>query len=357
MTIVEGQIESLKKLKEILIQNGITRFNSIGDINNFLGNYESEKEEISKQIEHILELEIKNLQSDLIRLQQYYDGLKGKEKAALNYEISYLKEKRYLIKKGNNIIKTIFFSPLLITLKFKISSREKNYEKIIRKKTKAAELDVTKTKNILDDYLENKKNIILERCLPGHEKLAFTKDIVDGLYSLIAGAVGENLVVKELQKLSDNCVLFNDYSLKFDPPIYNRKEGDRIYSIQLDHLLVTNSGLFVLETKNWSKQSVQSLDLRSPVEQIKRTSYALFVLLNRESEYNHIDLYDHHWGDKKIPLRNIIVMIHEKPKEEFKFAKVLTLNELNGYISYFEPIFSDEEVKSISDYLRIRMNK
>ena len=47
MTIVEGQIESLKKLKEILDQNGITRFNSIGEIDNFIKNYDFEKKKIS----------------------------------------------------------------------------------------------------------------------------------------------------------------------------------------------------------------------------------------------------------------------------------------------------------------------
>ena len=40
MTIVEGQIESLKKIKEILDQNGITRFNSIADISEFIKNYQ-----------------------------------------------------------------------------------------------------------------------------------------------------------------------------------------------------------------------------------------------------------------------------------------------------------------------------
>ena len=42
MTIVVGKIEPLKKLKVILNDNGITRFNSIGEINEFLKNYESE---------------------------------------------------------------------------------------------------------------------------------------------------------------------------------------------------------------------------------------------------------------------------------------------------------------------------
>ena len=48
MTIVVGKIEPLKKLKETLNDNGITRFSSIGEINEFLKNYESEKNEIPK---------------------------------------------------------------------------------------------------------------------------------------------------------------------------------------------------------------------------------------------------------------------------------------------------------------------
>ena len=81
------------------------------------------------------------------------------------------------------------------------------------------------------------------------------------------------------------------------------------------------------------------------------------MLLNSESEYNDINLNSHHWGNKQIPIRNIIVMINEKPKEKFKYVKVKSVSELNGYITYFDPIFNDAEVKSISDYLRnFRMN-
>ena len=76
MTIVEGQIEPLKKLKEILIKKGITGFNSIGSINKFLKNYDSEKNKIPKDIESKLDLEVKNLQSSLLKHQQFYDDLK-----------------------------------------------------------------------------------------------------------------------------------------------------------------------------------------------------------------------------------------------------------------------------------------
>ncbi|MDB9800159.1 NERD domain-containing protein, partial [bacterium] len=207
----------------------------------------------------------------------------------------------------------------------------------------------------LEYYLEKKEKIILERGSQDTKELAFTKEVVEELYNLIAGAVGENLVVKEIQKLPDEYFLFNNFSMEFNPPIFNRKENDRIYSIQIDHLLVSNSGIFILETKNWSKESIKNLDLRSPIKQITRTSYALFVLLNSESEYDDINLHDHHWGNKQIPIRNIIVMINEKPNEKFKYVKVKTLNELNGYVTYFEPIFNNAEVESISNYLRSNM--
>ena len=354
MTIVEGQIEPLKKLKEILIKKGITRFNSIGSINKFLKNYDSEKNKIPQDIEYKLDLEIKSLQSSLDKHQQFYDDLKVETTNKANIRLKSLQDKFELVKEKRNksLIGKMFFFPQFTTLKIKISNLENNFEKIIHSKTHTSEHEVIKTKNKVEHYLDNKDKIILERSSVCYEELAYTKEVLEGLYTLIAGAIGENSVVKELQKLSGKYVLINDFSKKFNPPIYNRKENDRICSIQIDHLLIANSGIFILETKNWSKKSIQNLDLRSPIKQIMRTSYALFVLSNSESEYNDINLNSHHWGNKQIPIRSIIVMTNGKPNEKFKYVKVVSLNELNGYITYFDPIFSDEEVKNISDYLR-----
>lgn len=292
MTIVSGKIEPLKKLKEILNENGITRFNSIGEINTFIKNYDSEKKEIPKTIKNSLDEEIKQLEET---------------------------SKQAIEKSNKNLFNKILFYLKVKILTDKKLTLEKNYEKVIS-----------------------------TRCMESYRELDFTKDIIDGLYTLIAGAIGENSVVNELKKLSDNYYLINDFSVEFNPPIYNKKENDRIFSVQIDHLLICQSGVFLLETKNWSKKSIKNLDLRSPVEQILRTSYALFVLLNSES---NISLARHHWGSKKISIRNIIVMTNEKPKEEFKHVKVLSLNKLNGYIKYFDHIFSEAEVENIFNYL------
>jgi len=355
MTIVVGQIEPLKKLKEILSKNGIAKFNSIGEINKFIKNYEAEKKEIPSIVENSLDEEIKNLHSSQIKSQEIYDDLKAATLNELNLEIKRLEEvsRRAVVISNINLLYKILYYLNIKILANKKSYLEKNAEKIVRQKTHTAEHEVIKVKNELNDYVVNRGKIISGRCEESYKELDSTKKVVDGLYTLIAGAIGENAVVNELQKLSDSHYLINDFSLEFDPPIYNKKEDDRIFSIQIDHLLICPSGVFLLETKNWGKQSLNNLDLRSPVEQILRTSYALFVLLNSESRFNKITLARHHWGSKKIPIRNVIIMTNEKPKEEFKHVKVLAVNELNGYVKYFDQIFNEAEVKSVFDYLKI----
>lgn len=80
-------------------------------------------------------------------------------------------------------------------------------------------------------------------------------------------------------------------------------------------------------------------------DQIRRSNYALFKILS-----GNLKLSKHHWGEKKIPIRNLIVLINEKPREEFLHVKVLTLRELTGYIEYFNTSFSNNETQRIADY-------
>lgn len=356
MTIVKGQIEPLKKLRDTLDKNGIIRFNSITEINEFLKGYDSERSAIPKNIASALDNEIKELETGLAECKKTYEKSKEDSKNEINSEISSLavKLEQQIEKRNKNIFNKIFFYLHVKALARKKSKLEKNIDKIIHKKVRVSEKEVIRAKGKLGNITGNKDKIISDRCAKSYKEIDDTKEVIDGLYSLIAGAVGENSVVKELQKLSDEYYLINDFSIKFNPPIFNRKENDKIFSIQIDHLLICNSGVYILETKNWSEQSIQNIDLRSPVKQIKRTSYALFVLLNSDSKYNDIELERHHWGNKKIPIRSLIVMVNGKPKEEFKHVKILSLNELNGYIKYFDPVFNDAEVKSIYDYLRFK---
>jgi hypothetical protein len=357
MAVIEGQIEPLKKLKEKLRQNGITRFGSIGEINDFIKNYDAEKNAIPKEIENELDSEINQLHIDLARYQRDYEDLKNDVTSETHFEIKELEIKLKLTreKSSKSLIYKILCYPKTKVFLNKKAYLESDFENIVSKKTHFAEVEIFAIKEKLNDYTANRDALISKRCVKSSQELESTKEVVDSLYNLIAGAIGENLVIKEVQKLSDSFHLFNDFSLEFNPPIYNKNEDDRIYSIQIDHLLVCGAGIFILETKNWGKHSLKNLDLRSPVKQILRSSYALFVLLNSQSEQSNINLEPHHWGSKQIPIRNLIVMTNAKPKEEFKHVKVLSLKELNRYVTYFDPIFNGAEIESICDYLRTRM--
>jgi hypothetical protein len=151
-----------------------------------------------------------------------------------------------------------------------------------------------------------------------------------------------------LEKLSDDYILINDFSYTFERPLYHKEQKTKINTIQIDHVIVSPAGVFLIETKNWSKESVQNLSLRSPIAQIQRTSFALFILLNRTANFKIIP---HHWGERKIPIKSLIVMINNKPAAEFQYVKVLTLNELLGYIKHFKPSLTTEGVQEIADYL------
>jgi predicted XRE-type DNA-binding protein len=177
------------------------------------------------------------------------------------------------------------------------------------------------------------------------------KTVIDRISSHIYGAIGEQKVVHTLESLSDDYFLINDFAVSFSPAIYHKKQQEYIKSIQIDHVLVAPSGIFLIETKNWSEASLDNISLRSPVEQLRRSGFAFFTLLNNDKRHVPLFLNKHHWGDKKIPIKSLIVFINSKPKEEFKFVKILTLKELTGYIQYFEPVFSVEETRHVAEFL------
>ena len=354
MALVYGQIDTLKQIRRTLNEKGIRRFNSTGDLKTFIKNYENEKEEIFFKIEHDFELELDVLEVKGTILQRNYDTLKNNTETKHKTRISKLRQKcEHLssIRAKNAIMELAHWYQLqfLLGVKFIL---EKSFNLIIRIKTNKSRKSLNEIKEEINALAANRQSIISSRCESRFKELEYTKNVVTDLNPLIAGAIGENLVQKELEKLSDSCVLFNDFSLAFNKPIYNKKENDRIFIIQIDHLLVTNAGIFNIETKNWSKESIARLDMRSPISQIRRSSYALFVILNSsEQGASHI-LKSHHWGEKKIPIKNIVAMINNKPKGEFKYVTIKKLKELNGYIDSFEPIFDDAEVSRIAEHLR-----
>ena len=352
MTIVHGQIESLKKIRATLNQHGIYRFDSLGDIDYFQRNYAFEKSEVVRTIKEDIELEMQVLQRTKEETENYLELLTAEVTTNLDYRLNILEKKLGLLETSTNRGFSVFIDDFkFVIYRWRRSWLKKTYDLKLRLKTRSTVKQLLKTNKLLTAYATKREEMISTRSGPKLKELATAKKVVDDLYPRIAGAIGEYKVMRELEKLSDEFVLFNDFYLVFDPPIYNKKENQIIRSIQLDHLLVCTGGIFAIETKNWSKESVEKLDLRSPVDQMIRNSFALWNVLNSRSEKNTFRLKRHHWGEKELSVRNLVVMINHKPSVRFKYVKVLNLNELNNYICYFDPIYTGHEVKEICAFL------
>lgn len=350
-------IGSLTTLKSNLEKNNIHDFKSLNEVITFQKSYTTLRQQLISYHENLIEQEKHTLNIDLPILHKEVElqRLKAIQRFTAN-----LDKLKYQLQLLNNIKSTNFFQKLFIGLK------HWNYKNKIKRKECSFEKDVERSLvKILDEY-SFKNNRFQFISNPFNEAVSISsqlsiseidkkKEIIDRLNSFIYGALGEQKVVKTLETLSDEYYLINDFDVSFSKAIYNRQENDYIKSVQIDHILVGPPGIFLIETKNWSEKSINSVNLRSPVEQIKRTSFALFYMLNNESSSNKLQLNKHHWGSKKISIKNLIVLINSKPKEEFQYVKILTVNELISYVNYFKPIYSSDETTKIAEKI-LEMN-
>jgi hypothetical protein len=96
----------------------------------------------------------------------------------------------------------------------------------------------------------------------------------------LAGAVAELDVIRTLSTLPDSYTLLNDVHLTARQFI--RFDGVPLQTAQLDHLLIGTTGVYVIETKNWSKAFMASSEHFDPIEQVKRASYLCWRILQDE---------------------------------------------------------------------------
>jgi len=351
MCKVYNKIGSLTEVKSYLLKNNVNDFKSLSEVINFRKNYNITREKIFINHSELVSQERFNLKDEIEQLQITIETRKKEIEQDLQLELDKKKHKlANLPPIEKNYFTSIFNYFLKIILKLSIQNKEKNFKYKIQDSVEDATNSLRKKVNRSQFILANFNAAVNESSLNEIKELDRKKIIIDDIENYIYGALGEQKVVRELEKLPDNYILINDYTFVLDPPIYNREKNDYINSVQIDHILIAPSGVFLIETKNWSENSINNLNLRSPVEQVRRANFVLYKIL--AGDLSNLKLrINHHWGERKIPLRNIIVLINHKPLEEFQFVKIVTLKELLNFVEYFTPCFSDSEIDSIATYL------
>ena len=354
MARIIGEIESLNSIRLTLQEEGITQFSSLAEMKQFQKQYSQKRNKILIDLEMEWEQEAVEMERRLNECRGAYLKLKEHQEKIVNDKIELIKaDINELTNRSSRYMLLKFFDFLrLYQMKRKLHRLIDGFDEYVSMKTNALVVTGQQLNADLALFKKHKQKIIEKRSAIALRQLDRTKKIIDRLQPQIAGAIGEDKVVNELKKLADSCTVINDFSVSFQPPIYHKTSGERISSIQVDHLLFTRAGIFVLETKNWSQRSIESLDLRSPVDQIIRTSYAVFVLANGDAKRKGAKVGKHHWGKKQIPVKSVVVLINGKPKEKFKFVTVLNLRELNGYIKYFDDLFTDQDVNNMVRYFQ-----
>ncbi|APQ16577.1 nuclease-related domain-containing protein [Maribacter hydrothermalis] len=344
MARIYRTIESLKSLKSELENKGITRFKSVREIKDFLKKIDSEKLTVLNDTKNELEQEYHKTCIRLKDNTQRKVEISNLATEKIDRKIKELQLKIDVIHKKNslNFLNKILASIKLYYLKKQCKDFEDRKFKLLNKVVQPISQKIKIDQHFIKEFKTDKQLLIERRAKLSISELEYTRGVLEDCKNLISGAIGENLVVKEIKKLSDDFILINDFKLDFSPPIFYKQKNERIYSIQIDHLLISKAGIFIIETKNWSKNSVNSISLWSPIEQIKRSNFALYRYISE-----NITLRDHHWGEQKIPIRNLIVMINNKPSAKFKYVSIKLLKELNDYLTYFEPVLTEKQLNRI----------
>ncbi len=351
MCKIYNSVGSLTIVKSHLHRHNITEFKSLNEVMLFQKRYAALRQNIISNSEVAIENEKYNILSENLHLKNSIELTKAAVKKELLEQIEYLKARLQILSSLNlqNTWWKIINYFRIVFLKKKIHSYELSLPSKILQSIHQMMITYQKNEDRYNFITTRFQDAVIDNCSAALKTLERKKTLIDEVNNSIYGAIGEHKVVKVLENLSDEYVLINDFCLSFSPPIYNRNENDYIKSIQVDHLLIAPSGVFLIETKNWSEQSLNSLNMRSPVSQLKRTSFALFTVLNKKTK--GLNLNQHHWGEKKIALKNLLVLINQKPLEEFQYVKVLTLSQLLNYIKYFPPIYTRRETESIANEL------
>ena len=349
MARIIGSLGAEKTLIEELQKLGVHSLHSLSDIENHIATSRPKMEALKEAERLRTQEDFEAMKSKHCKLTEEKDQQRSTRHEALSEERSDLQ--RTLDKPGAATQNPFEF----LVQKYKRWRDKKRFQLLEKQFNKEVDLPF---KKLSIQILELKKNIdhlsgriteeVLQRLQPQIAEMEKTDKALDQVRNWIIGARGEKGVVLALSKLPDSFVVINDVVLRLSPPMKSPK--GRRFQCQADHVVIGPAGVFNIETKYWSQKSIESLDLRSPVEQVKFTGKALWRDLNRAISNRQIKVNGHHWGDVSIQVRNILAMAGAMPKTDFQYVKMMPVDRLKGYLEYFEPVLTNQEVESIANW-------
>lgn len=346
--IVYGESGALKDLLERVGHPSIT---CLDDIARFRQDYPRlRRQKLEEGLDEVrLCLEQLVTEIDLKRIERAA-ALKTKTDE-LNQVLGRLKSERSLpVRRGNVWVRTVGKIEAWHR-NWKIKRLKSGFQSNLRKATLKLDKRIRALETEIEGIQEDPEAAAEELVSRDLRELDRLESGLDRETPLYYGAIGERDVIQKLSKLPGTYYVINDFKQSFSRPIYNRAEQDRIYSIQIDHVVVGPTGIFVIETKNWSEETILSEAHFSPVKQVRRAGFALFVILNQTLRPRGIRGLFSRSGGKKLSPKQVVVFRNGAPQGGQQFVKQLGIGSLNSYITYGGQMFEPEDVLEIVEFL------
>jgi len=154
-----------------------------------------------------------------------------------------------------------------------------------------------------------------------------------------AGAHGENQVIEKLSNLSDGYHVL--CGVRIELPYWVTYDGEKnLRSAQMDVVVVSTKGVFLVEVKNWSDDYVKHHEKLNPYEQTDRAGRVLWIALKSII--------------KNIRVTNVLLSIQGNLQynNNYRAVFVSSLEKINGFLENREDVLSEKEVKKIVDDLK-----
>lgn len=299
----------------------------IKDLNN-AGFYPEKPSEISKLLEQAkkelkndeakasqqIREQIETLKKDLQDLEKNFENELQKSRKQISNEIETAQLELDILQSGMGWIQKIINYQILKKYKTNLAKLKKQYKNcsiVLQRRIISAKNTLDKTQNSINDFVSNE-------CKDSRSKVSILQSIFTS--PDFAGAIAEMELIEKLKTLPDNYYLINDVKISLADSI--RFDGEWLTSAQIDHLVLSPYGIFVIEVKNWSKKFVLDGEYFDPYHQVKRARYLCYKVIGEK--YN-------------LKARSIIAYkgsIPEKPSNSQ--SKVLQLEKVKDYVLWFK---------------------
>jgi Nuclease-related domain/Topoisomerase DNA binding C4 zinc finger len=174
----------------------------------------------------------------------------------------------------------------------------------------------------------------------------FIKALLKGKHRVSKGEAGENLVRKYIEKLAE----YEGYEISAFHDLYIPK-GDSTTS-QIDHVMVTDKGIFVIETKNYEGWIFGSEKAPHWTQTIYKHKQRFQNPLHQN--YGHIESLKAFLGEKftDIPYYSVVIFTNRselKLKEPFNKSDVINPEGLKRVVDQYPgmvlSLFSQQEIR------------